>query len=306
MGFAEIGCGNYEVLGAEGYDEALRQVTDLALNDAGISRAEIAGMGFGVAGYDWPSEYALHANGIDALEITAPYAFVNDVEIGIYAGTKAGWGVAVDAGTGNNVRGRDEAGRTGRITGNSARFGEFGGGSELIWRAMLAVSYAWTQRGPQTALTEAFLAEAKLDNVDELMEELAMQRIQPSSALAEAIFRTAAGGDAVAQEVIRWNAQELAESTKAVIRQLDLQGKPFEIVLIGSLFNAGEIYLAPFRERVLDFAPEAELVRLSVPPVVGAVLLGAEAAGINLGGIREKLIQSMEKRVTSSRSSSSA
>ena len=59
--------------------------------------------------------------GLRRLKYPAPYAFVNDVEIGIYAGTKAGWGVAVDAGTGNNVRGRDETGRTGRITGNSAR-----------------------------------------------------------------------------------------------------------------------------------------------------------------------------------------
>ena len=111
VGFAEIGCGNYEVLGAEGYAEALRQVTDLALNDAGISRAEIAGMGFGIAGYDWPSEYALHANGIEALEIPAPYAFVNDVEIGIYAGTKAGWGV--DAGTGRGCRHGEQRARIG-------------------------------------------------------------------------------------------------------------------------------------------------------------------------------------------------
>lgn len=306
VGFAEIGCGSYEVLGASGYAEALRQVTDLALKDAGISQAEIAGMGFGIAGYDWPSEYALHAEGIEALGISAPYAFVNDVEIGIYAGTKAGWGIAVDAGTGNNVRGRDETGRTGRITGNSVRFGEFGGGSELIWRAITAVSYAWTQRGPQTTLTNAFLDFFELENGDDLMEGLAMGQLEPLPPLALAIFRAAAEGDVVAQEVIRWNAQELAENTKAVIRQLDLQDKPFEIVLIGSLFNAGEAYIAPFRKCVLDFAPEAELVMLKVPPVVGAVLLAAEAAEITPGGIREKLIQSAEKRLTSSRSSSSA
>lgn len=306
VGFAEIGCGSYEVLGPEGYASALRQVTDLALADAGISQAEIAGMGFGIAGYDWPSERALHAEGIDALEIPAPYAFVNDVEIGIYAGTEAGWGLAVDAGTGNNVRGRDANGRTGRITGNSVRFGEFGGGSELIWRAMLAVTYAWTQRGPQTALTQAFLDETGVDSANELIEGLAMGRIQPSPALAQAVFQVAAAGDPIALEVINWSAQELAESTKAVIRQLDLQDQVFEIVLIGSLFNAGEAYLAPYREIVLAFAPGAKLVRLAVPPVVGAVLLAAEAAGIKPGIIRERLIQSSKRHFTSSRSSSSA
>lgn len=298
-GFAEIGCGSYEVLGAEGYAEALRQVTDLAIHDAGISQAEIAGMGFGVAGYDWPSEREIIAQGIDALGIDAPYEFVNDVEIGLIAGSKSGWGVAVDAGTGNNVRGRDAGGRTGRITGNSVRFGEFGGGSELIWRAISAVSYAWTQRGPQTALTEAFLQVTGLDSVDKLLEELAMQRIHPFPELAKAVFQVAAEGDPVAMDVIRWNAQELAESTKAVIRQLDIQDKKFDVVLIGSLFKTGEIYLSPFRERLQAFAPGAELVLLNVPPVVGAVLLGAEAAGVNARALREELIRSTDQRFTS-------
>lgn len=295
VGFAEVGCGSYEVLGTEGYTQALQKVTSLALADAGVRKADIAGMGFGIAGYDWPSEHALHASGIEALGITAPYAFVNDVEIGIYAGAKAGWGIAVDAGTGNNVRGRDAQGRTGRITGNSFRFGEFGGGSELIWQAMIAVSYAWTERGPQTALTQAFLDFFGLENVNDLMEGLAMQQLQPLPPLAEAIFQVAATGDAVAQNVVNWNARELAESTKAVIHQLNLQGSSFEIVLVGSLFKAGEIYIAPFREAITAFAPDAKLVRLSVPPVVGSVLLAAETAGIPIAGIRQRLVQTTKE-----------
>lgn len=298
-GFAEIGCGSYEVLGPEGYTQALQEITVLALADAGVRKADIAGMGFGIAGYDWPSEHALHAAGIEALGIPAPYAFVNDVEIGIYAGSESGWGVAVDAGTGNNVRGRNAAGRTGRITGNSIRFGEFGGGSELIWRAMMAVSYAWTGRGPQTALTQAFLKFFNLDNVNTLMEGLAMGDLQPLPPLAEAVFQVAAEGDTTAQEVINWNARELAESTKAVIRQLDLQDQVFDIVLIGSLFNAGEAYLAPFRESVLAFAPGAKLVRLAVPPVVGSVLLAAQAAGMDPGALRQNLSRTAQIRFTS-------
>lgn len=305
-GFAEVGCGNYEVLGPVGYAAALRQVTDLVLADAGISQAEIAGMGFGIAGYDWPSERAIIAQGIEALGIEAPYDFVNDVEIGLIAGSTRGWGVAVDAGTGNNVRGRDETARTGRITGNSVRFGEFGGGSELIWRAISAVSYAWTQRGPQTALSEAFLEVSGVESVDRLLEELAMQRLRPTSEYAMAVFQVAAQGDRIAQEVIRWNAEELAESTKAVIRQLDLQEKSFDVVLIGSLFKAGEAYIGPYRERVLAFAPGAVLIHLDAPPVVGAVLLAAEATGVAAGAIREILIQSAEGQLTSSRSSFSA
>lgn len=305
VGFAEIGCGSYEVLGPEGYAQALHEVTALAMADAGASKDELAGMGFGIAGYDWPAEHALHAAGIEALGIPAPYDFVNDVEIGLYAGSESGWGIAVDAGTGNNVRGRSADGRTGRITGNSVRFGEFGGGSELIWRAMIAVSYAWTARGPQTALTQAFLNFFDLTDVDALMEGLAMGQLQPLPPLAEAVFQVAARGDAVAQEVIAWNARELAESVKAVIRQLGLQASSFEVVLMGSLFNAGEAYLSPFREQILAFAPGAALVRLTVPPVVGSVLLAAESAGIQPEAIRKNVIQSIEALLRPPRSSSS-
>jgi N-acetylglucosamine kinase-like BadF-type ATPase len=297
-GFAEIGCGSYEVLGPEGYAEALRTVIDLALADAGLTKDGLMGMGFSIAGYDWPSEEPIMEQGIDALGVDAPYAYVNDVTIGLLAGAPAGWGVAVDAGTGNNVRGRGPEGRIGRITGNSARFGEYGGAGELVWRAMMMVSYAWSQRGPKTRLTQLFMDHAEVDTEDELIELWATHQLFPPPILAKDIFRLAAEGDAVAQDVIVWNARELGESTNAVIRQLGIQDKSFDVVLIGSLFNAGEAYIGPLRETIHGFAPHARLVRLTVPPVAGAVLLAAEAAGLDPGQIRPALIKSTAETLT--------
>ncbi len=295
IGFAEIGCGSYEMLGTEGYADALRTVTDLALTDAGITGQQLIGMGFGIAGYDWPSERSIMEQGIEALAVDAPYDYVNDVVIGLLAGAQAGWGVAVDAGTGNNVRGRTLDGRIGRITGNSARFGEFGGAAELVWRAMMEVTYAWTQRGPKTALTQIFMDYAEVESEDALIEGLAMDQIHLSPILAQDIFRLAAEGDQVANELIQWSANELGENTNAVIRQLGIQNESFEVVLIGSLFNAGEAYITPLRETIQRFAPQAILVRLTVPPVAGSVLLAAEAAGLDPGQIRPALIKSTEK-----------
>lgn len=295
IGFTEIGCGSYEMLGTEGYADALRTVTDLALKDAGITKQQLIGMGFGIAGYDWPSERSIMEQGIDTLDVDVPYDYVNDVVIGLLAGAQAGWGVAVDAGTGNNVRGRTLDGRIGRITGNSARFGEFGGAAELVWRAMMEVTYAWTQRGPKTALTQIFMDYAEVESEDALIEGLAMDQIHLSPILAQDIFRLAAEGDQVANELIQWSANELGENTNAVIRQLGIQNESFEVVLIGSLFNAGEAYITPLRETIQRFAPQAILVRLTVPPVAGSVLLAAEAAGLDPGQIRPALIKSTEK-----------
>jgi len=299
IGFGETGCGSYEVLGPDGYSKALQDVTQHAVMDAEIKTSDILAMGFGIAGYDWPSEKSIMEKGIQSLEMDAPYAYVNDVVIGLIAGSTSGWGVAVDAGTGNNVRGRDEKGREGRITGNGMWFGEFGGAGELVWRAVVMTTYAWSQRGPKTQLTQMFMDYAEVNQEDKLIEMFAMQKLQPSPFLAKEIFQLAAEGDAVASDVIHWNANELGLNVNAVIRQLNIQDKAFEVVLIGSIFNVGEIYIAPLRTTIHNFAPKAKLVHLTVPPVVGSVLLAAEIIGLSTKEIRKDLLESTKLYIAS-------
>lgn len=300
VGFADAGCGSYEVLGQQGYQIALQKITDNVILQAGIEKSDIVSMGFGIAGYDWPSEKPIIDAGIQALGIDVPYRFVNDVVIGLIAGTTEGWGVAVDAGTGNNVRGRDEQGREGRITGNGMWFGEFGGAGELVWLAMVMTTYAWSQRGPKTRLTQMFMDYAEADDENQLIEMLAMRQVVPPPALAKDIFRLAAEGDPVASEVVACNAEQLGLNVNAVIRQLNFEEKAVEIVLFGSIFNAGEIYIGPLRETIHQFAPRAQLMRLTVPPVIGAVLLAAETIGLSTKPIRQTLIKSTETYLTKS------
>lgn len=295
LGFGKSGPGNYEAVGETGLCIAIEKAIETALQRAKIKRNEIAGMGFGLAGYDWPSERAIMARSIDSLGISSPYKFVNDAVIGLVAGTSEGWGVAVDAGTGNNVRGLDQMGRIGRITGNSVRFGEIGGSGELVWKAMVAATYAWTQRGPKTQITQLFMDYADVSTEEKLIEGLAMEQIHLPAILAKNIIHLALTGDRVACEVVEQTAQELALNVNAVIRQLKFQDRKFEIVLIGSLFKAGEIYLRPFTEEILKFAPHAKFIQLNIPPVIGSVLLAAEIIGKSTNSIRPALIKTIAK-----------
>lgn len=294
VGFGKSGCGNYEAIGVEGFMEVMNLVTTDALTAAQLTKTDILSMGFGLAGYDWPAEEQIMIAAIDSLGINCAYRFVNDAVIGLIAGSSHGWGVAVDAGTGNNVRGRDQAGRRGRITGNSIRFGEIGGAGEIVWRAVIAVTYAWTKRGPETRLTQMLMEYSGIRDESALIEAMAMEQVQPPAELAPQVFRIAAEGDKVAQEVIIYTAQELARNTNAVIKQLSFEDLYFEIVLMGSVFKAGEIFIQPFGDVVHAFAPQASLIHLKKPPVVGSVLLAAEAVGLDLGPIRENLSQFAE------------
>ena len=49
-------------------------------------------------------------------------------------------------------------------------------------------------------------------------------------------------------------------------------------------------------ETVHKVAPDARLVRLKVPPVVGGVVLAMQADGLDTQPIRENLIASMAER----------
>jgi N-acetylglucosamine kinase-like BadF-type ATPase len=281
VGFGESGPGNHESVGYEGMYQAMHQGLEQALHAAGLTRADIAGAGFGVAGYDWPSEYEPTASVIDRLGLSSPYKFVNDTVPGLVAGAEEGWGVVVVSGTGSNCRGWDrEHKREGRVTGHGVLMGEGAGGSELLHRGMQLVGYAWTRRGPLTKMADALVEFVGAKDLEDLMRGYTTYEYQVGAEAAPVVFRVAEEGDPVARELIHWAGCELGEMANAVIRQLEFENLAFDVVMTGSMFEGGPRLIEPMRETIHSLAPRARLVRLQVPPVLGAVILGMEAADV--------------------------
>jgi len=295
VGFAEAGPGNHEVVGYDGLSRVLQRITEDALSRAGISRKAIAGAGFGVAGYDWPSELPPTLEAIATLGLNCPIEVVNDTVIGLMAGAEAGWGIALVSGTSNNCWGWDEHRRIGRVVGGGMLFGEHAGAAELVVQAIIAIAKAWTQRGPATALTQAFVEYFEVEDAARLLEGIQLERLHPGPGLAPLVFQVAEAGDEVARGLIRWAGEELADLAKGVIRQLNFQNRAFDVVLVGSMFNGGPLLTEPMKRRILEEAPAARFVRLTVPPVVGAVLLGMEQGGLPIARLRIPLIETFLK-----------
>lgn len=222
---------------------------------------------------------------------------VNDAVVGMLAGASRGWGVGVDAGTGDNVYGLNPEGKIAHMTGCGEFFGEYGGSGSVVMRAVQMISYQWSGRGPETALSEAFIKLAGAKDLEDLLEGLSQGMYNLWSEAAPEVFRVANEGDKIARDVLGWVAGELAESTLAVIGQLKLEKKSFEVVMIGSMFNGGAVFINPFTKRVSKGAPKAEFIKLAVPPVVGGVLLGMKTAGKDPLAVRDNLIQSTIKIV---------
>jgi len=295
VGAGRSGPGNHETVGYAGLENALREATAQALAEARLSIPQIAGAGFGIGGLDWDMEKDAHLRAIATLGLRAPVAAVNDALIGLVAGAEEGWGIAVVAGTGCNCRGWDRTRqKEGQVTGGSLFMGEGAGAGELMMQAVRAVAHAWTKRGPATQLTELFLQHTQAPNVPDLLYGLTEARYHIPASLAPRVFELAEAGDAVAQGLLQWAGTELGEMVNAVTHQLGFEALAFEVVLVGSLFKGGAWLTEPLQATVRPVAPRARLVRLQAPPVVGAVLLGMEQAGIEIASARANLLASAE------------
>jgi N-acetylglucosamine kinase-like BadF-type ATPase len=297
IGFGLAGPGNWESVGYEGLTKNLLEITTQALEMAKISISQIAGTGMGLAGYDWPSQRQAHLDAIQPLNLPFPFEIVNDATLGILAGSAEGWGISVVSGTGCNCRGwsRDHL-HEGRVVGGASHWsGEAAGGFDILARAMRAVAFEWVKRGPATALTPAFLQQTGAKDLDDLVEGVYLGRINFNPAMILLVFEIARQGDPQALDAIRWAGSELGMMAVSVINQLELQKEDFEVVLIGSLFDGHPLMTESMRETIHNTAPGARLVRLTVPPVVGGVVLGMQEAGVDPRPVRPKLIETTQR-----------
>ncbi len=132
-------------------------------------------------------------------------------------------------------------------------------------------------------------------DINSLIEGIDLGRYDPNASWAPLIFQAASNGDQVAREIIAWSGCELGESACAVIRQLQIEKDEFDVILAGSIFASGELYIEPLRATIYRQAPRARFIKLEAPPVTGAVVLGMQRAGMNTKLIHRNLVTSTNK-----------
>jgi N-acetylglucosamine kinase-like BadF-type ATPase len=297
IGFGRSGGGNHQGVGYDGLTTVLRESLSQACETSGVSAASITAAGFGVAGCDFPSDRDPHLQVITSLGLACPVEVVNDGMNGLLAGATRGIGVNVTAGSSNNCRGRGRNGKEGRIVGNGSAFGEFGGAYEIAARGLQMVNYAWIQRIPPTTLTQIYMQATGARDEMDLMEGFSSGSYRLTASLAVSVLEAARQEDAAACDVVEWAGEELGWLAVSVARQIDMQDEDVEIIQSGSVFEAGELIMKPMHRLVLNHCPNARLIRLDGPPVVGAVILGMEQTGFDGYAIRQNIIRTAKELV---------
>ncbi len=293
LGMGRGGPSNHQVCGLE---RALGQITHAVRGALAQASATQASLGvFCLAGADLPEDYALLRQAIEGQGTCREVVVKNDTMAALYSGLSRPWGVVVVCGTGTNAAGRAPDGQEIVLPGLGHISGDWGGAADISQEAIRLVMRAWDGRGEPTALTEMVLDSLGVSSRAVLLRLLYHNQLEQKRLLelAPLVFLAADAGDAAACRLVRAIGTEVGVTARALIRRLSLADKDVEVVLAGSIFKAqGRLLIDTVEEVVHEWAPRASLVLPQLEPVVGALFMALEAAGVQLNEETRECIRS--------------
>ena len=269
---------------------SLRCAIDRVLQSAALRPSEIACVSAGLAGVDYNG-----AGCQEALEIFRsigyPDVAVHSDMVIAHRGALAGrpGGMAL-AGTGSVFLGIDESGRTVKAGGWGPLFGDEGSGHWIGAAALRAASQARDGRGPATSLVDVLPRALGVSGFDRVTGRVYRNgaRAGEASSLAPAVAAAAREGDAVAAEILREAGKALAAGVLALSRALGWTREAFPVSYQGAVLRDCEPVRIAFQESLCVALPAATLLPPRFEPVVGAFLLGCDAAGIRRPEMEEE------------------
>jgi N-acetylglucosamine kinase-like BadF-type ATPase len=263
-----------------GIETGMSRLRALVARAAGSDSPPRAGLGvFCLAGADFAADVRLLTKGIQALALAGESVVLNDSFAALRAGTDRAWGVAIICGRGVNAAAVAPDGRSARLAGVGEYSGDWGGGRSVGVAGLGAAVRAEDGRGPRTSLETTVPAHFHVARPASLTRALYDGRIPDDrlDELSPVVFAAATAGDRVARGIVSRLADEIGAMATALIRRLRLTGRDVEVVLAGGVFRTEDVR---FYDRIdlgiRRVAPDARLVRLKVPPVLGAALLGLD------------------------------
>jgi N-acetylglucosamine kinase len=270
---------NLHTAGESAVEKVLRETMVAAIGDRAITPAAIC---LGIAGVDREDEARTVRAVMRRIGYTSRVLVVNDALIGLVAGARDEPGIAINAGTGSIVYGRNANAEAARAGGWGHMIGDEGSGYWIGRESLSAVMRAADGRGPETRLTGDILAHFNVDDESRL-PRIVYDRELPRvsvAALGPIVQRVAGQGDAVAVRILERAADELVLAARSVATRLEMRGDAFTFYLAGGVFRVVPWLAAELPRRLVEVAPRAQVQILHDEPAIGAVWLAlAEARG---------------------------
>jgi len=280
VGRGSSGGANPQAVGLDAALANLNQAVDAARAEAGASGETFAAAVLALAGSDRDEVRQPLNQWAEDRQLARHFRIVHDAEPVLAAGTPAGWGVALIAGTGSLAFGRTADGRTARSGGWGYLLGDEGSGYAVALAGLRAVTRAADGRGDETRLVHALLGRLNLERPEDLVSAI-HQSADPRAAvaaLADVVTQAAEGGDVVAGRILDQAGAELAAMVAAVAETLDLSGDRFPLALAGGLVTNSALLRGRMLEHLALLGLTAEPVASVPDPALGALQLARRAA----------------------------
>jgi N-acetylglucosamine kinase len=270
---------NLHTAGELAVEKVLHAAMETAIGDRDITPAAIC---LGIAGVDREDEATAVRAIMRRIGYKSRVLVVNDALIGLVAGARDEPGIAINAGTGSIVYGRNAQFEAARAGGWGHMIGDEGSGYWIGRESLAAVMRAFDGRGPETQLAGDILSHFNVDDESRL-PRIVYDRELPRvsvAALGPIAQRAAEQGDAVALRILERAAEELVLAARSVATRLEMRGDTFTFYLAGGVFRVVPWLVDELQRRLMEVAPRAQVQTLDEEPALGAVWLAlAETRG---------------------------
>ncbi len=259
-----------------------------ALTLAGVT-GPIVALGAGLAGAD---DRIVHERLTRALVEAglARTVFVDhDAAAALAGGAALAPGAVVISGTGSIAFGIDAEGRRARAGGWGPLLDDEGSGYAVGRAVLREAMRAFDGRGEATALAEAVRERFGLESLHALKVAVRGISIDEIAAVAPLAVKAAAAGDPIAARILARAGERLAAMVAAVARALGWQAAPFSLMRVGGVFEAGDAIVGPMTRAMQALACPAQWQPVRFPPELGAALLAARAAGLDVATLIRRL-----------------
>lgn len=209
-----------------------------------------------------------------ATRIGGELLLLGDVEIALDAAFRGGPGVLALAGTGSNVAGRTPEGILSTCGGWGPQLADQGSGHAIGAQAIRAI-FLSIDEDRTTMLQQAVMEFWNLPSLSMLIEYANSTPTPDVSRLAQLVLQCARQGDAVAQDVLRSEGENLAYLVRLLIRRLRLLhgGDDFSpaLAFAGSIMDR----VQPVRDALIAAVqaefPQTEALPGVIDPIEGAL-----------------------------------
>lgn len=276
---ATTGGACYFAVGVETAFQALLEAAEQVTSLAGKSLSDITSVYAGMAGANWPDEFAmLHEEWKKRFHVEH-VTVSNDSIIALRAGSGRENGIVLCAGSAFNcavqVDGRAEEVLNNYVEGNDQ------GGTALGDRTLQAVFESRLGIREETVLTGRLLEYFGYDDVTALLlgrdrKTLRHQR----RTVVPILLKAAEENDRVALDVVSEFSRSVSRYATSSLRRYGLVGKDCDVVLSGGVFKAETpLFFETIASEVHCVSQQARVVNAEFEPVVGAALLGLREIG---------------------------